>query len=59
MLQKEEYILKIKSLEDRLRDDSYIQSATRKMRERMEKLERENESLIAELTKIRARLSEY
>ena len=56
MLQKEEYILKIKNLEERLRDEGYIHSATKKMRERMEKLERENEALKAELLKIRAKL---
>ena len=59
MLLKEEYLLKIKNLEERLNDDSYMQSATRKMRDRMEKLERENEALKAELRKLRARLSEF
>lgn len=59
LLLKEEYILKIKSLEERLGDDTYMHITSKKMRERMEKLEKENEALKTELRKLRARLAEF
>lgn len=51
--------MKIKSLEERLGDDTYMHTTSKKMREKMEKLEKENEALKIELRKLRARLAGF